>query len=368
MLPRRIRNILFDRMSVKTMRYVKSVPMPKANGLIRKVYTMVERDFFINGSITSQSKVPELMAGFWTGGRETLLVSDRLDRATKEAMGGTLSYLNDCSYCADMFVSLVHGSGASQTATGIMFANEETIKDELLRSRLLWVRDATLRNEADIVDPPFDERQLPEAIATLFVASYVNRFSHVVMGGSPVGPLFGSQKVKDLMLRMFGVELHVTTRQNLNPGDALTLLPEAPLPHDFDWAQPNPRIAAAYARWSGAIERQTPFAVSNTVRNIVEKSLEEWQGERMPLSRSWVDGEVEGLDGEERAVARLALVMAKASYHFDDSLVQDLLAYGADEPKLIRILAWASFLGARRVAACTADTLGFHPMQEKAAA
>jgi hypothetical protein len=368
MLPQKIRNALFDRMSVRTMRYVKSIPTRKAEGLVRRVYDMVGRDFFINGSITGHSKVPELMAGFWTAGRETLLVADRLERTLKEAMGGTLSYLNDCPYCADMFVSLVHGAGEAETASGIMFENEEAIKDELTRQRLLWVRAATLRNEAEIADPPFTEDELPEAIATLFMSSYVNRFSHVVMDGSPVEPLFGSQRIKDLMLRIFGVELHVTTQQTLVPGEALDLLPEGPLPRSLAWAKSNPRIAAALSRWSGAIERETPLAVSPKVRALVEESLGRWQGDRMPISRAWVDEEVAGLAGEDRAVARLALVMAKASYHFDDSLVQDLLAFGADEPKLIRILAWASFLGARRLAECTAESINLNPVVDKVAA
>ena len=60
--------------------------------------------------------------------------------------------------------------------------------------------------------------------------------------------------------------------------------------------------------------------------------------------------------------------MAKASYHFDDSLVRDLLEFDADEPKLIRILAWASFLGARWLAECTAQTLGLNPVEDRTAA
>jgi len=368
MLPKIMRDALFDRMSVKTMRYVKPVPTRKSDGLVRRVYDMVRRDFFINGSITGHSKVPELLAGFWTGGRESLLVTDRLERATKEAMGGTLSYLNDCPYCADMFVSLVHGAGDGQTATDIMLGNEEAIKDDITRQRLLWVRDATLRNEEGIIDPPFDTDQLPEAIATLFMASYVNRFSHVVMDGSPVEPLFGSQKVKDLMLRTFGVELHVTTHQRLTPGDAIDLLDPAPLPGDFWWARENPRIADTFARWAGAIDRQTPLAVTPEVRVRVEESLGQWNGDRMPLSRAWVNEETEGLLGEDRAVARLALIMGKASYQFDDTLVQDLLAFGVDEPMLIRILAWASFLGARRLASITAWTIGLRPGEDGLAA
>ena len=119
---------------------------------------------------------------------------------------------------------------------------------------------------------------------------------------------------------------------------------------NFGWAVPNPRVADALARWAGAIERETPKAVSPEVRKLVEGSLQRWQGELMPLSRSWVEEEVRDLTGEDRAVARLALVVAKASYQFDDSLAEDVLGQEQDEERFIRVLAWASHSGACRVA------------------
>ena len=39
-----------------------------------------------------------------------------------------------------------------------------------------------------------------------------------------------------------------------------------------------------------------------------------------------------------------------ASSQFDESLAEDVLGYDQDEARFIRILAWASHLGARRVA------------------
>ncbi|WP_370279333.1 hypothetical protein [Pontibacterium sp.] len=68
------------------------------------------------------------------------------------------------------------------------------------------------------------------------------------------------------------------------------------------------------------------------------------------MSRGWVDQEVKGLTGEEWAIARLALVIAKAPYQVDESLVEAVYSINRDEARLIRILAWASFTAARRVA------------------
>ena len=94
MLPDNLRLWLFDRLSVKNMRYVTSVPRREATGLTSQVYDMIEDDFFVNGSLTSRSRVPNLLAAIWTGGRETMLVDDYLDRTTKEAICAVLSEIN----------------------------------------------------------------------------------------------------------------------------------------------------------------------------------------------------------------------------------------------------------------------------------
>ena len=70
----------------------------------------------------------------------------------------------------------------------------------------------------------------------------------------------------------------------------------------------------------------------------------------MPLSRSWVEQEVEGLAGEDYHIAKLILVVCKASYQFDDSLVQAVTGENLDEERLIRILAFAAMSAARRLA------------------
>ena len=96
MLPKILRYWLFDTLSVQTMRYVHAVPSRKAHGLTKRVYDMIREDFFKNGSLTSRSAVPELMAAIWTGGRESMLVADRVDRTTKDAISAVLSQENDC--------------------------------------------------------------------------------------------------------------------------------------------------------------------------------------------------------------------------------------------------------------------------------
>lgn len=354
MLPSTLRYWLFDRMSVKTMRYVSAVPTRKAKGLTKQVYDMIEQDFFKNGSLTSRSRVPELMAAIWTGGREAMLVEDRVDRTTKDAISAVLSQINDCPYCEDMLVSLVHAGGDHDAADDILAQNDLEATDPRLRDRLEWVRTIATPGH-DVPVTPFTEDQLPEVLGTLLGMSDINRFSHVVMEDSPVSAPFGLQTVKSGALRLFGTELEVTRRTPLEPGRALALLPPAPLPDDMGWAAPNPRVADALARWAATVDRETIGVVSPQVRHAVSASLEKWQGEQMPISRSWVNAEVEGLHGDDEAIARLAIVLAKAPYQVDEAMAEAVLGNDGDEARFVRILAWASFVGSRRFVQLVAE-------------
>lgn len=356
MLPKVFRYWLFETLSLKTMRYVHAVPRRKATGLVARVYEMIEEDFFINGSLTSRSQVPALMAGIWTAGRESVLVDDRLDRTTKEAMNAVLSQINDCPYCGDMLISLVHAGGNHEAAMYIFAESEAHITDATLRKRLAWVKSIATPGTKMHQSAPFTAGELPEAIAALMVMSDLNRFSHVVMDGSPVSAPLGLQGVKAAALRLFGGELKSSHGEPLTPGRALPLLPAASLPADMWWAAPHPRIAAALARWAAVVEREASGVVSPAVRELVAGNLQDWKGDLMPISRSWVDSEVAMLTGHDRTIARLALVLSKAPYQVDETLVEDVLREDRDEECFIRILAWSSFSAARRFAQQIAES------------
>ena len=73
----------------------------------------------------------------------------------------------------------------------------------------------------------------------------------------------------------------------------------------------------------------------------------------MPLL--WVIRDVAGLSGRMKAIARLTIVLAKAPYRVTDQMVADVLGKEKDEERFVRILAWASFAGARQLARSIAD-------------
>lgn len=348
MLPKTLRYWLFDTLSVQTMRYVTAVPTRKASGLVKRVYDQIRRDFFKNGSLTSRSRVPALMAAIWTAGREAMLVEDRVNRTTKDAMSAVLSQVNDCPYCEDMLVSLVHADGEHDAANDIFEQNALDKTDAKMRRELEWLRAILSPQCAELPEMPFTRDQLPEVLGTLIAMSDINRFSHVVMEDSPVSAPFGLRTVKAFALRLFGIELEATRRLKLEPGAALDFLPEAELPDDMAWAAYNPRVADALARWAATVEREATAIIDPRVRAVVASSLDRWNGEVMPLSPAWVEEDAAGLEGDDRAIAKLAIMLAKACYRVDDKLSEDVLRIAGGEEQFVRILAWASFTGARR--------------------
>lgn len=349
MLPNSLRLWLFDRLSVKTMRYVSAVPWSKATGLTREVYEMIADDFFMNGSLTSRSSVPNLLAAIWTMGRESMIVDDEVDRTTKEAICAVVSSLNDCPYCGDMLVSLVHAGDEHDAASALFESRVGEIGDPGLRAKLAWVEALSTPGRDEIPPLPFSADELPEVIGSMVGMADINRFSHVVMDGSPVE----AGRWQGLALRLFGNELRATKRRMAEPGRALSLLPRATLPEDLAWATPNPRIADALARWAAVVDREAAGVISPAVKRCVHESLAQWRNERMPLSRRWVDPEVADLHGEDQAIARFALVLAKAPYQVTGTLVEPLLT--DDEARFVRILAWAASVGARRFGSIVAE-------------
>jgi AhpD family alkylhydroperoxidase len=339
------------------MRYVSAIPHKEAEGLTREVYEMIREDFFRNGSLTSRSKVPELLAAIWTAGRESMLVADRVDRTTKDAISAVLSRINDCPYCEDMLISLVHAGGDHEAAGEIFAGSRFEGSADLLRRRLEWVTALATECRGEIPPTPFTADQLPEVIGTLMGMSDINRYSHVVMSDSPVSAPMGIEAIKAGALRLFGSELKVTRRRPLQPGRALPLLPPAELPSDMQWASANPRVADAVARYAAAVEREGASAISPTARAAIVEALDRWEGETMPLDGRWIDEDLGSLTGEDRAIARLAVVVGKASYRTTEDMVTEVLEYG-DEARFVRILAWSTFAAARRFAGIVADRIG----------
>ena len=249
-----------------------------------------------------------------------------------------------------MLVSLVQAGDRADDARQILQETEEKITEPVLRERLTWVKAVATPGHPSPSNNPFTQAQLPEVIGSIMAMSDINRFSHIVMDGSPVNAPLGLMRVKEWALRIFGNELRATHSDYIEPGRTLPLLPAATLPDDLHWAHANSRIAQAIAQWIAAVEKEAQGVIPESVQQHVHQQLSCWQGEMMPMGRHWVGSEVAPLVDEEYVLAKFALLLAKAAYQIDDKLIQQVLTIAGSEEQFIRILAWCSCTASRYVA------------------
>ncbi len=137
---------------------------------------------------------------------------------------------------------------------------------------------------------------------------------------------------------------------SVEPGDSLSFLPNAPLPDEFVWAESNPTIAGACARFAAVIEEAGESVIPVRVRELVQEHVNSWNGADPGMSRQWVEDAVADLSDDEKASGRLALLAALASYQVDDGLIEQFRRHFPSDEQLISTAAWASFIAAKRVA------------------
>lgn len=325
------------RRSLRDTRYVKVVPRRRATGLVADVYRQVERDFGMLAPPTAlHSAAPEALAASWTILRETLLAQGAADRASKEAVATGVSEANNCPYCAD-----VHGMtlDAIQDATGLAPLTE-------------WARRTATAPGAGM--PPCPPEQAAELIGVAVAFHYYNRVVNVFLRDSPF-PAHVPESAKPKARQVLGRVLRPSETGGPQPGDSLDLLPPARQQADLGWARPNQVIADAFARAYAATDVAAIRSVPAGVRAVVHSRLSVWDGRPPGLSRSWVDEPVAGLPVEEQPAARLALVIAMASYQVDQSMVDDFRRTAPDDAALVRLASWASMAAARRISTWLAE-------------
>jgi len=305
------------------VKYVRPVRARAAVGLVAEVYQQMERDFgFLAPPISLHSPSPEVMAASWLMMRETLLASGRAARVLKESIASVVSEANSCPYCVEVHDAIRHSIDGTYDANAVR----------------AWVAGGPR---------PFPDDQIEECVGVAVSFEYVNRMNNVFLPESPIPARVPALAHNQVRRTLGGVA--APGNRAIEPGGSLGLLPDAPLPDDLSWAAGHATVAGAFARASAVIDAAGARSLPLHVRDLVTAWLSGDAGE-IGLSRSWVDQAVAELSAADRAVAKLALLTALASYQVDADLVASARCDCADDAALVDVTAWASWSAARRSA------------------
>jgi AhpD family alkylhydroperoxidase len=330
----------------QTIKYVTPVPYAAATGLTADVYQQMQADFLPVPPLTLHSAAPHIMAGVWSILRETL-DTGQVDRALKEAVAAAVSKTNVCPYCVDVHTSMLHATSKHDAADAILRGDYDRIHDPQLKAIVRWVLAKATPQATGVLPPPFSPGDAPEIIGTAVAFHYINRMVNVFLGETllPV-----PSALKGLTGRLFGATAGKRlVSRSVRPGDSLQFVPQARLPDDLSWAAANPAVAGAFAGFAAVAEEAGNAVLPEPVRALVREYVQSWHGEAMGLGRRWVEDALVEVGEEHRAVARLALLTALASYQVDASVVEGFQARYPHDAQLIAATAWASFTAARRV-------------------
>jgi alkylhydroperoxidase family enzyme len=306
-----------------SVKYVRPVRARAAGGLVANVYQQMERDFgFLAPPISLHSPSPEVMAASWLMMRETLLASGRADRVLKESVASAVSEANTCPYCVEVHDAIRHSIDGSYDADAVR----------------AWVAGGPR---------PFPDDQLEECVGVAVTFEYVNRMNNVFLPESPIPSRVPALARNQVRRTLGGVA--APGKRAIEPGGSLALLPDAPLPEDLSWSAGHATVAGAFAKASAVIDSAGARSLPRHVRDLVNARLS-GHAVGIGLSRSWVDQAVAEVPAADRAVAKLALLTALASFQIDADVVASARHDCADDAALIDLTAWASLTAARRSA------------------
>lgn len=332
----------------QAVHYVKPVPRGHATGLVAAVYAQMEEEFALVPPLTIHSPVPEILAGVWCVAREAYIVG-RSGRADREAVAAAISRTNSCPFCIEVHSAMLHATSKPALARQLLGDDEAgSAENSPLVEWGLATRNPTA---AILARAPFPPEAGPPILATAIAYHFINRMVNVFLDESPMPVKIRSVALKNAVGRMMG---RVVGRRlvaiDAQPGRSLALLPDAALPPEFNWAQRNPAVAGALARFAHAIEDHGQRVLPASVRRLVEDRLAAWNGEEPELGLQWLDRIIAPLDSAgEQAAARLALLTALASYRVDEAIVDEFKSHYPREMDLVAVTAWASFKAVQRL-------------------
>ena len=328
------------------VKYIHPVKISSAEGFVGEIYAQIKRDFGrVVEPFALHSPLPKLLAGAWMACRETELTGS-VPRSLKEAVAAAISVLNHCPYCVDAHSIMLEAAGEHAVANSLNHARYSEIKDAEMRSVIQWALN-TKKPEMETRSLSLAPHEEPEVIGTAVFYHYINRMATVLLSETPLPS--NNKWLKSQFKRIAGRMFARAVSRSKTAGESLKFLPAATLPANLQWAEANPAIAQAFARFSAAIDEVGENAMPLRCRKHVEAFVGKWWGESISQNKQWIDHETKGFDESVKSMVQLAMLAAVASWQVDERRILMFRKYFPGERVLLSTLAWGSFTAAKRI-------------------
>jgi AhpD family alkylhydroperoxidase len=327
------------------MKYITPVKPGAAHGLIADVYKQIKRDFgALVDPFVVHSVLPRLMAAVWSACRESELVG-AVPREVKETVAVTVSRANNVSFCVDAHVVMLHAIRSHRIAQSLSCNRIQRLSGPS-RAAFDW---SSATSSSVELGSAFSESDAAEMIGTAVFFHYMNRVAAVLLDDTPLPS--SRWWLKGFLSRAAGWYFSFAANRPKAPGASLMFLPDAPLPNDMAWAEPNETLAGAWARFAHEIDRLGQAMLPAEARELATAYIGEARGDMNGRARHLVDDVVQRAKPENRGATQLVLLTALAPHQVDDAVVRDFAHPQEEQERLLAAIAWASFTAARRIGA-----------------
>ncbi|WP_160050694.1 MULTISPECIES: carboxymuconolactone decarboxylase family protein [unclassified Nocardiopsis] len=318
-------------------RYTTPVTPREATGPVAAAYTQIREEFLLaDGPLMTLSRVPSLLVAVWALLREAELAGPA-SRADRELVAAAVSAANRCPFCVDAHTTLGHAAGEHTAAEAVRAGRSP--RDPARAALADWA--AATAAPGELPPAPFPAEHTAAFVGTALVTHFINR---VVTSLLEERLLPANAQNSRLVRRALGRAVRRGPGDSVAPGRSLSLLPpvRGPVPA---WARQSP-VGTAYTALREAVEAlPLPGAVRARVRAVVAGG----DLTPPPLAGAWPEEHLEGLQGTERAAARLALCAALAPHRVSDAHVEHWRAGGGTDADLVGLIALGAFTATDRV-------------------
>jgi alkylhydroperoxidase family enzyme len=350
--------MIVSRMTASTVqrqvRHVTPVPPGDATGVVAQAYAQIADEMrLVIPPALMHSPSPRALAAYWMLMRESLLVGELADRARKEAVAAAVAVATICPYCVDMHTVSMYELSGEHDAEHLGADRITAMHDPRIREISAWARTAH-QTPGPALPAGLTAAQRSELIGTLTAMHYLTRTVNVFLANFLLPPVLVG-RARRRMKQGLGRLLRSTLRAPRAPGRSVGLLPAADLPADLRWAADSPDVARAMAGAAATYDAAAGRWLSPEVRAVVGGHLDRWQGEETGISTAWCEDALAGLDPDDRATGRLALLTAVASHQVGDETVATFRDVLPGDAALVEVTGWAAFEAARRIGARQPD-------------
>jgi len=324
------------------VKYVKAYGLKDAKGVIKDINVQINKDFGLAGPLTLSSTSAKIHSVRWVLARESFVVQTKVKRVTKETVAAAVAQINKCPYCEDVHGASIQSAGGHLTTKAFADGTWESLTDQKLKSIIHWSLN-TRNPEADIIkNPPFTADEAPEIIGTALNFHSTNRLVSVFLDESPLPGILKNKLIKKAALHYASKTLFKSmVEKKANPGDSLKFIGHYSVSNSSKWALPVPAYAAALAAEEHLLKEMELGSIPENITSTFKEFVSNWNGESMPLGRSWLKEVVKPIPEMEKPLANLMFLSAFTPYTITETDINLFRSVKPSDHELIEFSFWA---------------------------